>query len=82
MRSPPARPEALAAATLRRDARGGGGVGAGGAPRRAPDGRPRRTPEERAAILARTPEEIAAIRAERAAKRMRLEAEQAALAGD
>lgn len=35
--------------------------------------RPRRTPEERAAILARTPEDIAAIRAERAAKRARLQ---------
>ena len=35
--------------------------------------RPRRTPEERAAILARTPDEIAAIRAERTAKRARLQ---------
>ena len=45
--------------------------GSGGG-RRGSRRRPRRTPEERAAILARTPEEIAAIRAERAAKRARL----------
>ena len=51
--------------------RGGGGRGRakGGRSRR-----PRRSPEERAAILARTPEEIAEIRRERAAKRARLEA--------
>ena len=50
--------------------RGGGSAG------RRKTRRPRRTPEERAAILARTPEDIAAIRAERAAKRARLEAEE------
>ena len=37
--------------------------------------RPRRSPEERAAVLARTPEDIAEIRAQRAAKRARLERE-------
>jgi len=48
--------------------RSGKGRGKGGRSRR-----PRRSPEERAAILARSPEEIAEIRAQRAAKRARLE---------
>lgn len=57
----------------RKDAYKRGGASSSG--RRKSRGRPRRTPEERAAILARTPEDIAAIRAERAVKRARLQAE-------
>ena len=52
----------------RKDAYRPGTRGRGGRRRR-----PRRSPEERAAIESRTPEEIAAIRAERAAKRERMQ---------
>jgi 2'-5' RNA ligase len=52
----------------RRDAYRRGAQGRRGGRRR----RPRRSPEERARVLARTPEDIAMIRAERAAKREKL----------